>query len=94
MKFYLHFKVDTVSVSMVAGQVDAVSSVAAGRLMENLLKARLGKNETHLTEASVTDVNGKVMAQMLISSRKSPLGKTVHIPQWGTWVPTVSIKST
>jgi len=87
MKFYLRFKVDTVGVSMMAGEQEAVSSVAAGRLMEPILKARLGKNEVHLTEASVTDVNGKVMAQMLVASRRSPLGKTVYIPKWGTWVP-------
>lgn len=87
MKFYLRFKVDTVGVSMVAGEQEAVSSVAAGRLMEPILKSRLGKNEVHLTEASVTDVNGKVMAQMLVASRRSPLGKTVYIPKWGTWVP-------
>jgi len=72
---------------MVAGQQDAATAVIAGQLMEKLLKARLGKNELHLTEASVTDANGKVLAQMLISSRKSPLGNTVHIPKWGTWVP-------
>ncbi len=87
MKYYLRFKVDTVDVAMVAGEQEAVTAVAAGRLMEPTLKARLGHNEVHLTEASVTDVNGKVMAQMLVTSRRNPMGKTVYIPKWGTWVP-------
>ena len=87
MKYFLHFKVDMVNVDMVAGQHDAMTAVSAGQFMEKLLKARLGKNESHLTEASVTDVNGKVLAQMLISSRKTPLGKTMYFPKWGTWVP-------
>lgn len=91
-QYQLKFRLENVpgvgTLNMVAGECDAETPVAAGKLMEQNLQRRIGEAKyKYLAEAKIVDSDGHDRAFLQIDqSYVKATNGYVKTPSWGHWL--------